>query len=169
MRCAPRFFIGVALVALSVPVGAASQAGPPHDFRFSFVGGSGAIAESWTYTITVTADGQGELFHESWDGTSWTRTFSVPSEEVARLWAIVSEGDVMARTWEMEDEMSVGGGMSTIRVDAGGLQVEVRALLSQTDDRRVFNDLSRHAHDVLPGTVFTALPWTARARYGRER
>lgn len=129
--------LGACALGPSTPDGA-----PPDDFRIRYDWHAGTVPPPYhyEYTITIAADGSGSMAmtpdYPGPDVPVWEEPFTLPAEEVARLYALVRSEGILNERWRELDQPPVGGEYRVLELTAGGRTVQIPAFPAEAQRRR---------------------------------
>lgn len=174
-RILPTFAAAI-VAALLVGCGPQGQAGPaPDDLLVTYEWREGSLPPPYhySYSITLAADGAGEVtmipdYGGGGDGVPvWTEPFTVARADLDRLYAVLVEQGLFRERWRTRDEVPVGGSSEDLTVVAGGRTVEIPVYPEPAQSERA-EAIYAALRGVVPAEIFADLE-ARRAEYVAER
>lgn len=166
-----RLGVILALAGVSIGCAYAPPADPPPDFRLEYAYDRGPVSPEYQfeYRIVIEADGSAEIRSEG--SERWEETFSLSDDQLAGLWQLIMEREVMTRGWREASSRDIpdGGDARWLTVRSDGRQIDAPAHPASRDDQLAVQAIERRLHDLLPHDTLARLPDVIRARFPRVK
>lgn len=157
------FRLSILLLVLPFLISACSSvsipAEMPSDFAVSYYWSEGSLPPPYhnEYDIQILADGQGTIVYRpdyEGSGPEWTESFTVSEEARQAIYDMMSDAEVLTKSWAEDDDPPVGGSYSWMDVTADGETIEVPSFPQDATGLEAIYDA---IEDLVPDEIWESL------------
>jgi hypothetical protein len=152
-------FWPIAISAVCVPALVAASSVIPQDLGVKYQWNTGSLPPKhhYAYTVTVDAQGQGQVSMQAGYGASpqWTEKFQVSSENLDALYGTLRENEFSTRRWR-QTPIPPGGPYRSLVITANKQTFQVKDRVTKTQQAAA-NEMYDAVRFTVPETVWTKL------------